>query len=90
MNLNASKMNQSLKMADQSSQYTLPFSANLILQSSIGKMNYGLCFVLPWNSRNGPLPERTIRLNGQLMWFPVPTPVEFSQKAKVTQTKHLM
>lgn len=47
MHLNASKMNQCLLMADQSSQYIFPFSANLILQSSIGEMNYGLCFVLP-------------------------------------------
>lgn len=31
MHLNTSKINQSLLMADQSSQYTIPFSANLIL-----------------------------------------------------------
>lgn len=31
MHLNTSKINQSLLMVDQSSEYTIPFSANLIL-----------------------------------------------------------
>lgn len=31
MHLNTNKMNQSFLMVDQSSQYTIPFSANLIL-----------------------------------------------------------
>lgn len=31
IHLNASKINQSLLMADQISQYSIPFSANLIL-----------------------------------------------------------
>lgn len=87
--LNASKMNQSLLMADQCSESIIPFSANLILPSSIGWMHYGPWYVCPGKAEVGFFLE-VIRLNGQIMFSPVPTLVKFSQKAKVMYIKDLL
>lgn len=76
-------------MADQSTQSILPFSTNLILQSSIASMHYGSCYVFPWKAEVGFFPN-VMRLNGQLMWSPMPTPVKFNQKARMSHAKDLL